>query len=267
MGPKSLTTDESGATLVEVMVAAAILGIVAVGAVIQTKSFNTVRAAMDRGQALDVIELSTSSLLARDDVIEASAAKASGGALKACLAGKGTCKSNGEYAIDMYLPRQNTPFAGASVGFDNSGSPCNTGLKANCKSKYRQTTTVITRCNSSSDCSPPLGVSVRFSITEISNGEVLREDQVDRSVTYSGMTSGMNLSCPNYHVLRGVGLKGEALCTKLSDIEYEDVGNTPPSMIFVKPGDCRTKNTNANDQYFVNGFDTSGVLSCKQKEW
>lgn len=261
-----LQHSQKGATLVEILVAAAFLGIIVVAGVLQMRNINTVKAALQRGQAIDVIEHSTRALFAREDVLKASADKSSSTKLKQCLNGNG-CNNGASYNVDMYLPNQSKPFAGQNVTFDVSGSPCNMA-SGGCRGVYRQPTRITTRCASGGSCTSASNVSVSFAIVDIKSGKTLRTDVVDRRLATKTQLGGASLSCPSGQILRGIGMNGEALCTKLSNVQYEDAKSGQVSInIKVQPSDCRDKNTTADDQYFVAGYDKNGVVQCKAKDW
>ena len=80
---------QSGVTLIEGVIAVAILAIASMAGFYQMRHVNKFKAALARSQAVDVIELATRELLEQSDVIKTTVAKSSRSALKKMLCRSG----------------------------------------------------------------------------------------------------------------------------------------------------------------------------------
>lgn len=273
---------QAGVSLVEVVMATGIVGIVAAGGYYQMKNINVVKANLARGQAVDVIEFGTRKLLEQDDVILATVARSNSPALKQCFAGKG-CQSPANpatkdqpipvkaYSVQMYLPGQTKPFAGKSVFFDKNGTLWDPNAPGSVRprSRYRMLTDLLVGCDAA--CASPSHVAVRFAIQKWDSNKrswrTLRADTVDRIDNGKFSLKGMTLECPAQQVLRGVGVQGEPICVSINDLEYEGTTNGNNIVVDIKPRDCRTLNKDAKDQYYVHGYDKEGNIKCEPKTW
>ncbi|WP_141734405.1 hypothetical protein [Oligoflexus tunisiensis] len=261
---RSAWAGQSGATLLEVCIASAILAAVIAAVTVQVQSVKKSFQATSRLMALDAFEASLGNFLSDKHIIEHSIQMAGSSALKGCILNATHCSPSMAQTMALYREGQKEPFTGRSVFYDYNGQLC----KGRCPGYFVETR-VTPRCISAGTCTGPDYVLVEANIHETGSKKPIRKIAQEVERFRDGLFPGLQLQCPGGNsVLRGIGIRGEPLCVPRSDIVFLD-GNkaTLPQTLQVAPLDCQGLNQKISDQFFISGLNAAGQLSCSPRFW
>jgi hypothetical protein len=257
-------TGQSGATLLELSIAAAILLAVVAAITVQAQSVKKSFQATSRLMALDAFEASISNFLSDKHIIRYSVQMIGSGALKGCILNGTSCTSAMAQIMPLFREGQKEPFTGKNTLYDYNGLLC----KGECAGYYVETR-VSPRCLSAGSCVGPDYVLVEANIYETGGKKPIRRIAQEMERSRDGMFPGLQLQCPTGDsVLRGIGIRGEPLCVPRTDMVFLDAAKgTLPKTLQVTPLDCQGLNQKGSDQFFISGLNAAGQLSCSPRFW
>jgi hypothetical protein len=244
-------SGESGATLLELSIAGAILMAVIVAITIQVQSVKKSFQATSRLMALDAFEANISNFLSDQQIIRYSVQKVGTVALKGCILNGAGCTAAMAQIMPLYREGQKEPFTGRNTYYDDNGRPC----KERCQGYYVETR-VSPRCLSGGSCVGPDYVLVEANIYETDGKKPIRRIAREMERFGEGLFPGLQLQCPTGDsILRGIGIRGEPLCVPRTDMVFVDGDKaTLPPTLQVAPLDCQTLNQKSSDQFFISGL-------------
>lgn len=256
----------AGFTIVEILVALGILGASFLAISIQFRAMKKTLDETSRLMAMDSFEQAMGAYLRSKEIVEYSVSKSSNPRLTGCFASKG-CTNGQSSEIDIYRSGEVRPITGKNVTYDSSGLPCAKHKHpAKCASFYLRTILQV-NCFRGKSCSSPDVVILKAQLRLAENDQPFREfvREMERSV--DGKFPGLSIGCrENKHVLRGIGILGDALCVPLNSLKFVDADkNAGSGQLFVTPKDC-SKNSK-DGQSFVTAILPEGNLKCAPKFW
>lgn len=274
--------QESGFTLVETIIAVAVLLVVSTAVVPRFRMIKKTMDRMNARQSATTLESELRSVLADERNVAYSAERSSNANVKTCVANKGSCTNNATYEMPVYIIGQTQPLSGPNVFYKRDGRRCAT---AGC-GPISVTTRIGTFCSGTATCTPFNSVAIRFTINDTATKTVLANDVVEMVQDMSQLSSTGSFACPTNQVLRGIGLNGGPACMPISSIKYQDAGNRNAGEVKVKRETCFKKKKeqkpkegggegemeeveveDRNDNRYISGIDKNGSLDCKDKTW
>ncbi len=265
---RPLSQSSQGFTLIEILIALAVLGISVSAVAVKMRQAQGVLNETNRLMALDALEASITAFEEDPRVLNYSIEKATNSYLKSCVLQRNTCTQGKGFALDLYRVGDSAPMTGNSVRYDAQGKPCAPGP---CQAAFSYRTIVFPSCARTATCSGPDYVLLRTDLLRLDRNppklvrSFVREVERSRDQKFPGI----QLNCKDSsNVLRGIGLGGEALCVPLSTLSYaDDQGQALPQNLQVPPVDCRTLDQNTGDQHYIQALDKNGKLSCANRFW
>ena len=263
---KGFLHNQAGFSLAETVISMAALGAILLGVGFEVQSIKSNISATERLMALDAMENDLSQMLSEKETVYYSITKSSNAALKSCIfSDKSPCRNGKFYPLDLYLEGQNLPLSGNRVYYDKNANFCG----ATCKD-FMVKSYVLVSCGNKSSCNKPVSLAFGFDIIDVARAKSARKSFGE--VKFSGLRrfADLNVSCgSSQKILRGIGIYGQALCEKASDIVYKDDDGKPLKVsISVQAKNCSALNTDpTKDQYFVTGVDNEGNIICGPRFW
>lgn len=258
--------NEAGFSLAETVVSMAALAAILIGVSFEVSSIKASISSTERLMALDSMEHDLSQMLSDKDTVYNSISRSSSSSLRNCVfSEKKACRHGKFYPVDIRLEGQSTPLSGKQVYYDKNANFC--GRK--CKN-YMVKTYILVSCGDKSSCQKPVSLAFGFDIIDVARKKSARKGFGEVKLSGLRRFEDISVSCRDKSkILRGIGIYGQALCEKASNIVYRDEkGNALKQSVSVKAKNCASLNQNpSSDQYYVTGIDNEGNISCGPRFW